>query len=68
MTLEEWAEELEVASRTILRRIKAGLPPEEVFATDRRIGDKYGKYLSGYFRALERKVDEREYYGTDNDV
>ena len=67
MTLKEWSDELGVSRRTILRRIQSGLPPEEVFSTDRRVGDQYGKYLSSYFRKLEKEVDERE-YGKDNDI
>ena len=71
-TVYEWAEELGVTPKNIKRRLSQGRPTEEVFSTDLRVGDNYGKYKKAYFRRLEREADERELergdYGKDTDI
>ena len=71
-TLKQWSEELGVTTRAILIRMKDGRPEDEIFSTDRRISDDYGKDKQKYFRKLEREAEERdlkrwreEYYGKD---
>lgn len=58
-TLVEWSEILGVTWKQIRRRMREGRPPEEVFATDRRVGENYGADKKKYFRKLEREAEER---------
>ncbi len=57
-TLREWAEELDITTSAIRKRMASGMPPEILFSKDRRIGENYGKHKQGYFRKLEREVND----------
>lgn len=61
MTIREWAVYLDVTLSAMRKRMRAKLPPEELFSPDRRVGDNYGKYKGKYYRKLEREVDEKEW-------
>lgn len=67
-TLKEWSEILGVAKRTLWRRMAEGRPIEDVFSTDRRVGNTYGAYMKSYMNRLEREAEERMYGENSNDV
>lgn len=65
--LREWSDELGITVKTIKRRLREGRPPDEVFSTDRRIGENYGADMRKYFRKLEREIEERKFEDANED-
>lgn len=67
-TLVEWAEILGVTTSALRKRMQAGRPPDQVFASDLRITSGERKYFRKYLRKLEREAEERtNEQDTDND-
>ena len=60
-TIREWADICGVTLSAMRKRQKAGLPPDQLFAQDRRVGQHYGKYKGKYYRKLEREAEERRW-------
>lgn len=61
-TLRDWAFELGITTSALRKRMAMHLPADQLFATDRRVGDDYGKDKREYFRKLEKEM-----LGNDNE-